>query len=221
MNFKDIQIYSHPRSGSNYYADLINKNFTHKDNFRQIYGDHRFPGNIVRDNPSTAFLYIKRDFPAVLNSIFNMKERFGLLVSSPEELQQSIYKEVYNPRLKSFIQVKNDEGFKVETKISKFFSSIEMKPLEFHNLHITQWEKNKKYKNYHSVNYNDLLNNFDKTMSEINMFLGADNSEFTNTSEQVGYIPPKNGKHYLIMNIYNKYFLKPALYVYKNVKRNR
>ncbi|MAY82587.1 MAG: hypothetical protein CMP59_00475 [Flavobacteriales bacterium] len=221
MNYKEIRIYAHPRSGSNYFASIINQNFSRKENDRDIYGGHKLPGDMVKNNPSIAYLYIKRDFKSVLDSIFKMKERFGLLVKNKEELENCIYKDIYNPRLKSYIKFKNNDGSRVESKVSKFFANIEMSPKQYHELHIRKWEENEKYQNFYSVNYNDLMDDFDSTMKRIAVFLGHEIQEFKNIKGKVGYIPPSNGRYYLIMKFYNNYILKPAIIIYKKYLKQK
>ena len=143
-NYKEIRIYAHQRSGSNYLAELIDANFVKSGNYKSVYGGHVLPDKVDLSNKEITFIYLYRDFDAVSKSIFKLRYTFGLDVNNYEVFLKSKYSEMYNAHLKPIHKVSHHGKVHHESRVSEYFRSIEMLPEEFHTFHIEEWLK---YKN--------------------------------------------------------------------------
>lgn len=191
MRYKQLEIYCHPRSGSNYLAEVLDLNFFHSGNYHNWYGGHILPDKTLLEKPDTAYIYIYRDFEAVISSVYKLKERFGLNCNNLEGLKASRYKDIFNPNLASEIQVRHHNRQRSEHTLSYHFAHIDKTPGEYHRFHIEAWKAFSDHPNLLFIDYDDLVNNFQGEMSRIANFLGAEvpAQGFLNISEKVGYLP--------------------------------
>lgn len=198
--FNSIKVYAHPRSGSNYLAELVDLNFTKTGNYKNVYGDHTIPPKDLFDDKDVGYLYIKRNFSDVSKSVFNLRTRFGLDVDTYDKFLESHYSEMFNRHLVTDVKLTHAGKTTTLSKIVNNFSGIDMKPEEYHLCHINSWLDYGGLSNVLIINYEDLIADFEKEMKKIANFIGSRESHFTNLKEKVGYIANTNNSFLLFQN---------------------
>ncbi|MEM9829426.1 MAG: sulfotransferase domain-containing protein [Bacteroidota bacterium] len=219
LRFNEVRIYAHQRSGSNYLAELIDSNFIESGSYKNVYGGHALPSEVDIDNPSIGYIYLYRDFDKVAQSVFKLRNTFGLDVNDYNRFLDTRYSEMFNPHLKAIHQVKHHNGMKYESRVSEYFRNIHMTPREFYDLHISAWENYSESENILVISYEGLTGGFGNTMLRISDFLGAKISEFSNISEKVGYLPIKGTPKSMLFSIYNQNILPQLIKLYHTIKK--
>ena len=188
MNYSHIQCTGHPRSGTHYITGLISINFMNGSDYLKIYRNHESP-NIVTD-PDTAYLHIWRDFQGVAESVYALKERFGLDVESHEAFLRRRYSDMWcmeNSRA-VMTNVRTLKGQARYPGVSDFFKPFSMTPHEFWMYYNEMWwNVTKKHPNVISVKYDDILMDFERTMAFISDRLGVKTSQFKNIEKKIGW----------------------------------
>ena len=188
MKYRDILCTGQPRSGTHYITALISSYFLDDTDYLKIYRNHELP-EIVQVQ-SIAYFHIWRDFEPMAKSIYVLKERFGLSVGSYEEFLKSRYTDMWrmkNPE-KAVTNVRTLNGRARFTGISDFFKGVDMNPRQYWEYYNTVWaECAKENPNVISVKYDDMLEDFNGTMSYIAARLGSDVTEFKNIDRKVGW----------------------------------
>lgn len=194
MNFKTAKVIGHPRSGSHYLAHLLNINFFCYPTYLPLYGGHSNSHKNWLKDSSIAVFYIYRNNNSTIDSMYNLRNRFGLVADSIEEFKNSKLSDMHDKNIKSEA-ICNIQGNKqIVTDVDTYFKNINKTPEEFLNSHKEFWLSENK-NNFLSLRYEDLLNDFEHTMKLIAWFLNSEAINFIQEKERVGWYskdePPK------------------------------
>lgn len=202
-------VHGHPRAGNHYLMAVLNENFIHGPNrFRDYFGHNRLVkrhqhGLPEQSDPawfdSGKHFYIWREFDGVAESILRMPERFGITRKlTTEEFKSSIWRDIYSPNVFwAWKQVHSleEEGI-VERGYGTAFGAtfnqmaIDQNTYDFWRYHIECWRSFSAAKdNIFLVKYEDLLNSFQNTMTEIANWLDKPIVEFKQVEEKVSGQP--------------------------------
>ena len=186
MKYKAAKVISHPRAGSHYLAHLLNINFFHLPNYLPLYAGHSTAHMRYLDRPDTAVFYIYRDNVNTIESMYNMRNRFGLVANSFEEFKNTRLCDMHNVNIKS--EAIKDNGIKKElvSDVDTYLSRFDQTPEEYLNAHKKFW-LNIHQSNYHVLMYEDLLYEFEHTMEMIAWFLESSKHEFIQEEKRIGW----------------------------------
>lgn len=188
MIYKHIRCTGHPRSGTHYITGLIGINFLNDPDYLKIYRNHELPDMVT--DPDTAYFHIRRDFQGVAESIYALKERFGLDVESYEAFLRRRYCDMWRMENTRTVMtnVRTLNGQARYPGVSDFFKPFSMTPHEFWMYYNEMWRKiAEKHPNVISVRYDDILADFDRTMAFISDRLGVKASKFKNIEKKIGW----------------------------------
>ena len=188
MKYSGIVCTGHPRSGTHYIAALISINFLGDEDYLKVYRNHERP-EIVQD-PNIAYFHIWRDFEGMARTIYVLKKRFGLAVSSYEEFLESRYSDMWGIEQTEDIvtNVRTLNGSARLSGISDFFRTVDMNPRAYWEYYNADWISRAKEKtNIISVKYDDMSKGFKKTMLYIKKSLVSNIDEFKNIDKKVGW----------------------------------
>ena len=118
--------------------------------------------------------------------MFNLRNRFGLACSTLSAFERN--KLSYMHSTKGWSEaVRNIDGNKeVVHDVDTALKNVDLTPGEYIYNHHVEW-LDKPNDNFHTVAYENLINNFEPTMLKIAKFLGSDKTEFLNESDRVGW----------------------------------
>lgn len=188
MKFKKVLCTGHPRSGTHYISALISVNFLQDRDYFKIYRNHEFP-DLVQD-PDVAYVHIWREFVPMAQSIYVLKERFGLCVDSFSDFLNSRYRDMWHLGDPDTV-ITNARNLTAQAKltgISDFFKDVNMTPREFWAHYNERWMKSgEKHPNVFSVKYDDMVTHFQSTMASIAQSLGSEVKRFENIDQKVGW----------------------------------
>jgi len=195
MKYNTAKVISHPRAGSHYFAQLLNVNFFNKDSYLELYAGHSDHHKNWLNNPNTAVFYIYRNNEDTIKSMFNMRNRLGLVADNIKVFKSSTLKSMHNKNIKSET-IRNVAGNKeLITEVDTFLAGYDQTPEEFLNSHKRKWLKLAN-SNFYAVSYDVLKIEFKYEMLMIAKFLGSDKTEFTQEYNRIGWYdknePEKN-----------------------------
>lgn len=186
MKYKTAKVISHPRAGSHYLAHLLNINFFHLPDYLPLYAGHSDGHKSHLKVPGTAVFYIYRKCEDSMLSMYNMRDRFGLVANSYEDFTQKTLKSMHSTNIKAET-ILNISGHKnIITKVDTYLSSFNMTPKEYLKDHKEKWLSIEAI-NYYCIDYDDLINNFEDTMLNISKFLGSDETQFIQERQRIGW----------------------------------
>lgn len=188
LKYKNIAVTGHQRSGTHYIAGLIALNFLGHKNYGTIYKNHKFPK--ISTNINTAYIYTWRDFKNTAKSIFAMRKSFGLNnIKTFEGFLKSNYCDMWDPHKNFEITVTNLKNNTYKTNyVTGFYSKIEYTPKEWWEIYHNRWATaERKKSNIIKVSYNDLKDDFQKTMTDLAIKLGSDKRSFKNIDKKIGW----------------------------------
>jgi hypothetical protein len=136
------------------------------------------------------YIYVWREFDGIAKSIFNMRKSFGLNgVNNYNTFLETKYCDMWKPQNHSGVKVVDLRGnTRVDGYITPYFRDRQYTPKEWWQFYYESWDKvAKKRKNVIKVSYNDLLNNFEKTMTEIAIKLKSKRRTFQNIDQKIGW----------------------------------
>ena len=198
MKYKDIHVYSHQRSGSHYFAALISLNFYNEQDYRKRYKNHPIGSKVrgrIDKNSDILFAYIFRNFNDTAKSMFKMRDRFGLTVDDYDVFLNTTYKDMWSSDVKFSIKINYFGEEKHVDKVSTYFKKINQTPREFWQAHKRFWTKmNKTRGNIIIVNYDDLINDFEKEIRRVGEKIGITKKQIINIDEKIGWIPVSFGE---------------------------
>lgn len=187
MKYNSIRITGHQRTGTHYIAALICTNFLNTKDYVKYYLNHKPPS--VATNNNIAYVYTWRDFNNTSRSIFKMRARLGLQVDDYDKFLNTKYSDMWSAVKYGTINVRDLDGnIRKADRVSTAFTNIHYTPIEWWTLYHGGWNVASKNKsNIIRVSYNDLIDNFDDSMTEIATRLGVDNRAFNNIENKVGW----------------------------------
>lgn len=177
MKYKTAKVVSHQRAGSHYLAKLLNDNFFHEKDYLSLYAGHskghykKYPGAVI--------FYIYRNNRDTINSIYNLRNRFGLIADSIEEFKTKKLSNMHSTNIVSKAML-ND---KIVTDVDTYFSTVHVTIEEYLEEHKKFWNTRADF----IVNYDALIQNFIPCMKAIAIFLGSELEDFKNEREQIGW----------------------------------
>lgn len=192
MKFKDLKVYSHPRTGSHYAAALISTNFFNEQNYLKFYRGHLPYGMSLNPkrattNSNTAFIYIRRNFNDTAKSIFKLRDRFGLNVPNYDKFMITPYSKMWSGHKEVKVIRETLTDLEKVEGISSFFRNVSMTPKDYHKWHFESWSKIKQQNNIFIISYDKLKEDFNAEMSRLAKFLGSDKTNFINIDKKVGW----------------------------------
>jgi len=192
MRFKKILIQSHPRSGSHYFARLIDINFYNGGDYLQHYGSHVAPTskyfNLCK---TTGGFYLWRNTEDTIKSIYNMRHRFGLDEDDFNVFTKKTLSEMYTPNLLVNVAVNNVQKRRIDNTVNNMLSTYNVTAEQYILEHKKQWfEYCDSHSNIMVICYDELKNDFNHTMSDVAKFIGSSkNTNFLNDREKIGWVP--------------------------------
>lgn len=190
MLYKNIKTVGHRRSGTHYITALLSINFLEDENYLKIYEKHKpFHRLNPSNNKDTAFFYIWRNFDDVSRSIYKMRDRFGLNAKSYDDFLLKKYSDMWKPKKSCKVRVDSLNGTKIVTKIGGGLKNINKTPYDFWYNEIETWSKNIILPNVYLISFDDVKNDFQKSMIDIAKFLGSDKTEFKTIDKKIGWTP--------------------------------
>ena len=191
MKYKTAKVVGHQRSGSHYLARLLAINFFDLENYLPLYAGHS-PGHAIhlRDKHCAVFYIYRNNFPT-LCSMWKIRNRLGLKANSFSEFCNTELSDMCDTSLPVNC-IRDTRYDKIEVhEADNYFKHIKMIPVDYLNKHKKMW-LNKAGDNLMPIKYEDLINDFDKTMKSIAKFLGSDKKEFINEKTRVGWYDPND-----------------------------
>jgi len=179
----DVKVIGHQRCGNNYLANLIKLNF---GDDVEVQSD--LHGILSRDKVQYCvyYVYIVRRIGPVMKSMYKLRNRFGLNVSSYNEFKKTRYRDMWSENIKS----KNViiDGNNKSDYVSDRFKKNKHTPIQWYNKHVSDWvDLKSEFKNICIIHYEDLIINFNGTMNRISDFFGlGKRKSFKNIDKKVG-----------------------------------
>jgi hypothetical protein len=189
MKYVAAKVISHPRAGSHYFAKLLNDNFFFRKDYLTMYAGHSKAHTAHLRSPGVAVFYIYRNNEDTIKSIFKIRDRFGLVANSIEEFKEKKLCDMRGNRIDSTAIYDNGNTQKVVTKVDTYLPGINMTVEEYLNDHKKFW----KTRAHFIIYYDALMQDFDNCMYAVNLFLGADKTEFVNETKRIGWYDAKEG----------------------------
>jgi hypothetical protein len=188
MKYKTAKVVGHPRSGTHYLTHLLNVNFFHLKNYLPLYAGHSNHHKQWLTDGNTAVFYMFRNNKDTIQSIYNMKERFGLKANSMEEFLSTKLCDLKDTKQKCNA-VRNVPGQYQEFHDSDGYLGSHNQTIEAYlDSHKRKWTNWCMFAdNGYIVRYENLINDFDNTMLNIAKFLKSNKTEFINESYRVGW----------------------------------
>jgi len=189
---KKIQVHGHQRSGTHFIASMIDINFFDGSNYMRHYPNevHKL-GDKMKFRYNVLYVYVWRDFEDVVNSMYNMRKRWGLNASSIEEFKQKKYCDMWDTKIVDADVVLNTNGnTRRVKKIAGRFKNVNMTPKEYWLSHLESWKPyiHGPMKNILSINYESMVVFPKKELSKLFPFLG-ELDEIKTVNRKVGWTP--------------------------------
>ncbi len=172
-----MSVHGHWRSGAHYLNALLKLNFDHEDYTTQ---GHSLPGKWVIG--SEPVFYTVRNFDDVADSLWRLRERFGIKADSFEDFLTSKYSDMIH----NYGRITVGWHGKARTVDSGSGMRIHMTPREYWEKHTGAW-KQYGHPDVHHVDYDNLKTNFQEEMLKISQYLGSDRSKFEGIDEAQGW----------------------------------
>jgi len=192
MLFEEIKIGTHPRTGTHYTMSLIALNFTTDPNsYERLFWTHFIIHKDFIPEKDIAYITVFRDRDKVMDSMWRLRGRFGLKAESFQKFLTTKYKDMFNAEMKSeTLKVSYKKHTLVTNKKDESFKYINLCPEEYYEMHKQSWIdfKARYPEQVHIVQYESLLEDFNKAMQELCLFLGADLIKFRNINYKIGWI---------------------------------
>ena len=167
MNYNTIRVKGFPRSGNHYLASLISINFFGSDEYVGLFGNrvHVLPKGVMEEIKSKdiIIIYIYRDFKDVANSVFVMRNRFGLDVSSIDNMLSNNLCDMWCGNLEVNMHVTYKD--KPVTVVASDFRNINSTLEEYWKKHVDSWKKMES-DSVVVVKYEDMLQDFSKVLCQ-------------------------------------------------------
>jgi len=192
MKYKTLKIAGHPRSGTHWINHLIDINFLSGDGYLQYYIGHLW-GDTERalrylQNPNQqAVIYIHRNVEDTIDSIYRMRHRFGLNEDNFEKFKTTPMREMFNPDIKVNAIVDNVKSKRCVSEVDTLFWLRKETVGEYINTHRESWMPHLNKPNFKIVSYDDMVDDFQKTMLDMSKFLGVNKTNFKDTDTRVGW----------------------------------
>lgn len=186
MKYSFAKVIGHQRSGSHFFAKTLNDNFFHKENYLDLYTGHSRQHLQWIKHPNMCVFYTYRNTEDSVESMYRMRDRFGLVANSLEEFKTKKIKDMYSRKINANTIFYNGVSEKLITEVDGFLSGIN-KTVE------NYLDSEKKFwlyyscPNYMPVSYDDLMEDYDSTMIRVAQFLGSDKREFTKEKSRIGW----------------------------------
>jgi hypothetical protein len=198
MKYKDINIYSHQRSGSHYFAALISQNFFGESDYRDRYKNHPIGKRIqsrIDNNKDILFAYIFRSFDNTAKSVFKMRDRFGLAVDDYNSFLTTKYCDMWTSDIDFRIKIDYMGDVKYDTKVSGYFRKVNHTPREFWLRHRRFWKNMQKTRgNVIVVKYDNIIWDLDTEMDRIATKLDFPKQQWVNIEKKIGWTPESKGE---------------------------
>ena len=206
MKFKKVQVHGHQRSGTHFLAALIEDNILKTKNYLNCYS--RSPHSIGRkkvreivSNRDTAFIVVVRPADQVLKSVFNFRERLGLVCEDFDKFKNTPYTQMFKPgsKCKIILHTEGRAGHEIKKiekpenglyKSSSFFKGKDFTPIEWLARSYSFWNRClQEHENVYMVSYSELISRsgFQKEMQHLGAFLGSNRKRFNRQYKKVGW----------------------------------
>lgn len=190
--YKWIRVYGHQRSGTHYLAALIDKNFYDSAGYLRHYAPEN-PHALFHEvsiRPDVAYVYIWRRFEDVAQSIFRMRNRFGLNVDNFDTFLCTKYSDMWDPSAVGEVDVivnTINNVKRVNKPAGQKLGGKKHTPEEYWRLHVESWKRSGN-ENVFLTNYEDLQYRFQESMHQLAEFIGADRANFIDVEQKVGWV---------------------------------
>jgi len=189
--YANVQVMSHPRSGSHYLAALIAANFFDTSNYVQFYGGHRWgeaAEQLVQSHANTLFVYTYRVFENVAKSVWVMRRRFGLQAESFEQFLTTRYCDMWTANQGAGVLAKRstlvDETEVIQ--VDSLFRRVMDVPSTFHQRHVDSW-LNLAACNVGTISYDKLLLDYKEELKKLMPYFDFQPATFVNIDKKVGW----------------------------------
>ena len=190
MKYKVVKIIGHPRSGTHWINRLIDLNFFDGTDYLRHYNGHLW-GHQKRareyfQQSGLGVIYTYRNLSDTIKSIYRMRQRFGLDEDDFHKFSTTPMNKMYNPHIKVDV-VRNTLKNKDEiNKVDRLLNRRETVS-EYIKTHVQSWKVYIAKPNFMMLYYDDLVNDFEKTMLKISEFLESDKTTFKDEKRRVGW----------------------------------
>ena len=174
-----MSVHGHWRSGAHYLNALLKLNFDHEDKTPK---GHAFPGAWVTRSNGPVF-YTTRNFADVSDSLWRLRERFGIKAESYEDFLGTKYKDMWHDYGK--VQVGRN-GKTTTAGSAAGMRKLDYTPREYWDKHTQAWKK-LTHPHVHHVDYDNLQANFQEEMLKIAQYIESDITEFEDIGEAQGW----------------------------------